>query len=130
MNYEKNYTKNETFFFDSYAFIEIIKGNVGYVKYKKANVITTKLNLFEVAYFFIKDVNQDKANFFLKDQYSSAIEYNQEIILSAAKLKFQLKKRKLSMADCIGYIVAIRNGVPFLTGDKEFYDLPNVEFVK
>jgi len=36
----------------------------------------------------------------------------------------------MSMADCISYIQSKEVGVKFLTGDKEFEDLDNVEFVK
>ena len=50
------------------------------------------------------------------------------IIKETAKLK--ILNRKLSMADCIGYCTAIRHGMYFLTGDKEFEDMEHVEFVK
>jgi len=32
--------------------------------------------------------------------------------------------------DCIGYIIAKKSGVQFLTGDEHFKDFENVEFVK
>ncbi len=32
--------------------------------------------------------------------------------------------------DCIGYVIARRMGVLFLTGDKEFEGLESAEFVK
>ena len=34
------------------------------------------------------------------------------------------------MVDCIGYMTAKRLGVKFLTGDREFEGMDNVEFVK
>lgn len=34
------------------------------------------------------------------------------------------------MTDCVGYVVSQRLGMKFLTGDKEFRGLPNVEFVQ
>ena len=40
------------------------------------------------------------------------------------------RKQDLSMTDCVGYVVAKRLGVKFLTGDKEFRNFQNVEFVK
>jgi predicted nucleic acid-binding protein len=46
------------------------------------------------------------------------------------KFRKKNKKRNLSYADCIGYIYALKNNLIFLTGDKEFEDLKNVEFVK
>lgn len=34
------------------------------------------------------------------------------------------------MVDCIGYVYAKENGLRFVTGDKEFEGMENVEFVK
>ena len=38
--------------------------------------------------------------------------------------------RKLSIPDAIGYTVARRLNIKFLTGDKDFEGMENVEFVK
>ena len=46
------------------------------------------------------------------------------------KLRIIMKKRNVSMTDCIGYILSKQLGIKFLTGDKEFENFPNVEFVK
>ena len=51
-------------------------------------------------------------------------------IKNAMKFRLANKKKKLSYADCIGYQLAKEHGLKFLTGDKEFENLPNVEFVK
>jgi len=34
------------------------------------------------------------------------------------------------MTDCIGYVIAERNKMRFLTGDEKFKNKKNVEFVK
>ena len=46
------------------------------------------------------------------------------------KFRKEQKKKDLSYTDCIGYIYAARNNMKFLTGDKEFEGMKNVEFVK
>jgi uncharacterized protein len=38
--------------------------------------------------------------------------------------------KKLSTIDCVGYSVANRLNIPFLTGDREFADMDNVQFVR
>jgi predicted nucleic acid-binding protein len=38
--------------------------------------------------------------------------------------------RKFSLIDCVGYSVAESLSIPFLTGDREFEELPGVEYVK
>ena|SRR3989338_8812211 len=121
---------DEVFFFDSYAFFEIIKGNKNYEPYLNSNIITTKLNLFELYFGLLKEFNEEKAIFSLNNYYSFAADFDKPDIEEAAKLKLKLNKRNVSMTDCIGYAVASKLGIRFLTGDKEFENLSNVEFVK
>ncbi len=130
MRQEENYTEENSLFFDSYALFEIIKGNQNYIKYKDTEIITTKLNLFELYHGFLKEKNEQLARLCIDIYYKFAIDFDEEVIKQAAKMKYVLNNRKLSMADCIGYIVSKQLGIKFLTGDKEFADMKDVEFVK
>lgn len=120
----------DIFFFDSYALFEIISGNLKYKPYIKSRVVTTKLNIFEVYHGLIRDIDEEEAEKFLEYYYPFIIDFIEEDVRNAAKLKVQYKKRDLSMTDCIGFALAKRLGIKFLTGDKGFKDLDNVEFVK
>ena len=130
MRQEENYTEENSLFFDSYALFEIIKGNQNYIKYKDTEIITTKLNLFELYHGFLKEKNEQLARLCIDIYYKFAIDFDEEVIKQAAKMKYVLNNRKLSMADCIGYIVSKQLDIKFLTGDKEFADMKDVEFVK
>ena len=44
--------------------------------------------------------------------------------------RFLNKKSNLSYIDCIGYITAFKKEVKFVTGDDQFKNMKNVEFVK
>ncbi len=46
------------------------------------------------------------------------------------QFRLKWKDRKVSIPDCIGYVMAKNLDIKFLTGDKEFEGLDNVEFVK
>ena len=46
------------------------------------------------------------------------------------KFRYNNKKKEMSMTDCISYFMAKELGIKFLTGDKEFENLENVEFAK
>ena len=46
------------------------------------------------------------------------------------KLKLRKQGKKISYVDAIGYQTALESGTKFLTGDKEFEELENVEYVK
>ncbi len=117
----------EAYFFDTYAVIEIIAGNPDYKKYEDAEILLTKLNLFEIFYAILKE-SGGKAKDYLNKYRDFAVDFDAEIIENAGFLK--KFNPRLSMADCIGYATALRNGVKFLTGDKEFENMQNVEFAR
>lgn len=121
---------NNIYFFDSYALFEIISGNPNYKPYILSYIVTTKLNIFELYNGLLRDVSKEEAEKFLEKYYSFVIDYNKEIIKKAAQLRIDHKKMDLSMTDCIGFTIAKRLGIKFLTGDKEFKEFDNVEFIK
>ena len=121
----------DIFFFDSYAVIELIKGNPNYKKYEKAiNIITTKLNLMELHYGLLRDEGKKIADNYYNAFLKFCIEIEDETIKQANEFRLRNYKRELSYVDCIGYILAKKFNAKFLTGDIQFKDFENVEFVK
>jgi uncharacterized protein len=119
------------YFFDTYAFYELIKGNPNYEKYDKAiSVLTTRLNLMELHYGLLRDEGEAVANDYYKRFLKFCVEIDDMVIKEANKFKLKHRKRKLSYVDCIGYVLAKKFNARFLTGDKEFKDLDGVDFVK
>ena len=121
---------NEIYFFDTYAIIEVIKGNENYTKFKNMKIITTILNLIELHYALLKNFDEGKANYFLEKYLNYIIGIDLDIIKEANKFRLKNIKKRISTTDSIGYVLSIKNGIKFLTGDKEFENLENVEFVK
>lgn len=118
------------YFFDTYAIIELIEGNRFYAKYSQAQVNITIFNLAEIYWVFLNKLDESEANE-LYDRYKDAVvDINDELLKEAIKFRKEHKKKDLSYADCIGYIYALKNNLKFLTGDKEFENMENVEFVK
>lgn len=134
MNQEENSIINneldDSYFFDSYAFFEIVKGNKNYAKYLNVGIITTKLNIYELYFNFLKEGKEELAESSFNKYYQFAEDFDSEVIKEAAKLKKLLNKRDVSMTDCIGYCLAKQWEVKFLTGDSAFEKMDNVEFVK
>ena len=119
------------YFFDTYALIEIIKKNMHYSPYiKNISMITTKLNLMEFHYYLLRTFGKKEADSHYDYFIEFTVEISDETIKQANEFKLLHKKRKLSYVDCIGYIIAKSMNMKFLTGDKEFENLDNVEFVK
>ncbi len=118
----------ELYFFDTYAFFEIIRGNAAYAKYRDAAAITTIFNLAELNYGLKREAGREAADK-LTDKYSVfLVDVSVNDLKEAMDLK--IKNRKFSIPDAVGYVVAKKHGVKFLTGDEDFRSMANVEYVK
>jgi len=118
------------YFWDSYAVIELLKNNPSYKKYGEEEVIMSFLNLVEITYSVFREYGEKEARKIFKKFLETVVEPSEEIIISALKFKSNHAKQNLSYADCVGYQYALHHTMFFLTGDKEFKDLPKVSFVK
>jgi predicted nucleic acid-binding protein len=118
------------YFSDTYALVEIINDNPSYEKYSKELPICTVLNIFELHQALLREFNKGTADYWLKKFEYELIEITKEDAIAASHFRFKHKDKKLSSIDCIGYIVALKNNLKFLTGDKAFQDIENVEYVK
>ena len=101
-----------------------------YFQYKNFPTSISQWNLAEIYYNCIINLvlgNPDEIYNLYKD---AVVEINDDSLKEAMKFRKENKKKDVSYTDCIGYIYAKRNGLKFLTGDKEFENMPNVEFVK
>ena len=66
----------------------------------------------------------------LKTLQPMVIHPSNEDIKKAMLFRKMHKKQNLSYADCLGYQVALNRGIKFLTGDIQFKNFPEVEFVR
>ena len=119
------------FYFDTYALIEIYKGNKNYQEYTQdTGMILNKLNILEYVLFLLREKRDENLNDIFNRLSNFCNDYDDEILIEAAKMKYEYSKEKLSFIDCIGYFIAKKNKVKFLTGDEKFKNKTNVEFVK
>ncbi|MBI4210777.1 MAG: PIN domain-containing protein [Candidatus Diapherotrites archaeon] len=118
------------YFFDTYALIEKNKGSQNYEKYSGEPVMTSVFHLYEFFYSALGEFEESKSREAMGRLGANKIEVLDRDIIEASKFRRQNRQKRLSYADCMGYILAKRIGAKFLTGDKEFRGMENVEFVK
>lgn len=118
-------------FYDTYAILEIIKGNPNYKDYlKNISIVTAKLNLMELYYRLYILHGFETAEFYYENYLPFVTEISDSIIKKAMQFRAEHKAKDLSYVDCIGYIFAKENKIKFLTGYIQFENMDNVEFVK
>ncbi len=118
------------YFFDTYAIIELMEGNPSYSQFVEAQFVITKLNLIELHYHSLRKFDTEKAKIIVHKYYGNVVDFDETTIVEANLFRLKNSKRKMSTADCIGYIHAKRNNLKFVTGDKQFESFENVEYAK
>ena len=118
------------YFWDSYAVIELIDGNKNYAKYVDEPIIITIFNLAEVYWFALNEYEDEKADYIYEKFKKCVVDVDYETLRSAIKFRKEHKKKNISYTDSIGYVCALKHNLRFLTGDKEFKDMTNVEFAQ
>ena len=119
------------YFFDTYALYQIAKGAEEYAPFKKDVAMhTTLMNLYELYYALCRDGQQKLAELFFERLLPCCLEITAEDVKSAATFRLRHIKKSISYVDALGYIIALRHDLSFLTGDTAFEDLENVTFVR
>ena len=126
----RNYGMNDVYFFDTYAIVEIMKGNQNYSSFLNVKFIVTVFNLVELHYKLLRDFNEKFADSILEEYPKHAVPISLDIIKDANKFKLKNKNMNLSASDAIGYTTALKHNIKFVTGDKQFKNFENVEFIK
>ena len=118
------------YFLDTYALIEIAEGNLQYNRYLDSDTITLKDNLAELFYFLLRKYDERVANHYLNIFSRIVVELPIILISKAMIFKYKHKKFGFSYIDCFGYMYAMESKRLFLTGDRAFHGMENVELVR
>lgn len=119
------------YFFDTYALYEMVLGNPAYVSLTHdVGFVCTRMNLLELHYALLRTYGPKTADHLYDAFAPFVLDPDDTVMKSASVMKAAHKKKRLSYVDCIGYVIAIRLGIPFLTGDKEFKGMAGVTWVQ
>ena len=118
------------YFFDTYALVEIIKENPNYGRFKGEDITTSILNIGELYYSLLKNFGGEKAELGRKKFEQTAFGIDLNDVISGIKFRYANMGKNLSYVDCISYSLARERKLIFVTGDKDFENIENVEFVK
>ena len=118
------------YFFDTYALVEIANGNKNYSMFLSENITISILNLGELYLINLREFGRDAALGLINKFKFQILEITQDVVIEAMEFKNKCNKREYSWTDCIGYALSKKHKIKFLTGDMQFKDMENAEFVK
>src|SRR3989338_7101923 len=115
---------------DTYALVEIANANPKFAEYLNSDFAITDLTLAEFYAVLLREEGEKVADYWFKKLERYSILVIKEILIEAIKFRHEHKKQNISFFDAVGYMFSVKNGYYFVTGDKEFESLQNVEFKK
>ncbi len=113
---------------DTYALMEISQQNPEFEVYLDSDFVITEITLVEFYGVILKEYDEKTAEYWFRKLEGYAVSVGKEILKEAIKFRYENKKKNISFFDAVGYVFSLANGCLFVTGDKEFKGLKNVEF--
>ena len=115
---------------DTYALMEITEGNQRFSSYIGSNFVITDVTLAEFYGVLLRKNGEQIAEYWFRKFEEYSVSVSKEILIEAVKFRYKYKKTGISFFDAVGYIFSVENGFHFVTGDKEFEKLKDVDFKK
>jgi len=119
------------YYFDTYALIELLARR-DFLRYSAKGFRTSRWNLAELLVVDLREHGEAIARRHFQRFLGACEEPTDEDLFQAAVFREAQRERKrlLSYVDALGYVLARRQSLRFLTGDQAFRGLPHVLFVK
>ena len=117
-------------FFDTYAIWEIRESNPAYAAFSNENFVCTIFNLAEYYTALRRKTDAYTASKIARMLDECLVNVSVKNIIDAVEMRKKFNKSDMSLTDCVGYIKGKELGIKFLTGDKAFEKMDNVEFVR
>lgn len=118
------------FFFDTYALVEVVKGSKSYKGFAGTPIVTHQGNLHELIVHVLRDHDEAQARRVCQALRPNLLDADLDDLIRAGHFKIGHARSRISYVDSLGYVLARRHGLRFLTGDEQFADFPEVEYVK
>ncbi len=118
------------YFFDTYAIIELLENNPDYERFENFRVIASVMNIGEIYNIILRDIGKERADEWFNSCNFELLEITPDIMIKSVYFRHLNRKKNISSTDAVGYFLSLKHKLKFLTGDRQFKNMPNVEFVK
>ncbi len=115
---------------DTYALIEIARGNERFVSYFNEEFIIPDLTLAEFYGVMLRDFNEQTAEYWYKKLFPYTRPVPLPVLIGAIKFRFENRKDNISFFDAVGYVFSLSTNCFFVTGDRAFEKKEKVEYKK
>ncbi|NOZ81181.1 MAG: hypothetical protein GXP63_05925 [DPANN group archaeon] len=118
------------YFYDTYILIEMTKRKKELQEYVDKTAYTLDYNLAELFYYFLREYNERTSWHVFRVFEKMAMRIPLSLIGKAMAFRWKYRKKRFSYVDALGYLYALENDLIFVTGDRAFNGMKQVEIVR
>lgn len=115
---------------DTYALVEIHDQNPKFLPLLQEDIIITDITMAEFYTVLYREYGRLTADHWDRKLQFFCRPVSKEILIKAVQFRVDSRQKSLSFFDAVGYTFACENNMDFVTGDKEFEQMKNVQFMK
>ena len=115
---------------DTYALVEVNNGSPKFIGLLARDPVITDITLAEFYADVYRKYDEKTADYWHRKLSAFCRAVSRDILIKAVKFRIDNRQKNLSFFDCVGYLYALENNIPFVTGDKEFEHREGVLFIK
>jgi predicted nucleic acid-binding protein len=115
---------------DTYALIEIYKGNTRFSDLLNASVVICDLTLAEFFGVILREKGENEARYWVRQFEQYVVHVELATLFNAVKFRQENRKKRYSFFDAVGYVYSLEHGFEFVTGDEGFRGMNQVDFRK
>src|ERR1051326_5882356 len=112
------------YFWDTFALVERQRGSDAYAPYAQAAVFTHQMNVYEFVAAVLRDFAEPTARHQVLLPAPNPIEAETDDLFAASRFR---AKHRVSYVDALGFVLAQKHDMRFLTGDRAFKSVDGVE---
>lgn len=117
------------YFFDTHAMIEVSKGTESYAPFRDRPVFAHQSNIYEFIHKRLRDSREHEVRDIVRRMAPNLLEAETDDLFAASRFRMENVSSRLSYVDALGYVLAKKHALRFLTGDRAFKGMENVEYV-
>ena len=89
---------------DTYALVEIAKGNPKFAEYLNSDFVLTDLTLAEFYLVLFREDGEKVADYWFKKLERYSVSVSRDLLIEAVKFRYEHRKSDISFFDAIGYV--------------------------
>lgn len=107
-----------------------MKKNPNYERFGDFKIVTSVMNIGELYNIILREKGKAEADNWFGNFNFELVEISPEVMIKSVYFRYLNKNKNISSTDSVGYTLALKHNLKFLTVDKQFEKMSNVEFVK